>query len=264
MFVAFELRANMLYENIMSGSNSIEEDDSCNMTWYQLWLLYLFPSQLALSQSAADVIVRHTAAIGGVDRIGGVKSLRFTGTVSSDSTTVPITIIIKGKDKIRMNVAVQGRDIIQGFDGTTGWFVNPFDPALGEKSQKMDTDDIKEIKELLEWEGQLVGWKKKQYTVELADKDNSDGYIIKLTNKSGEATFYYLDSASYLITKRLRTGEITEEMLPSNYKSIGGILFPMTLETKVSGPGNINSVTTTQYQNIELNIEVDDSIFKMP
>src|SRR5437762_7921749 len=78
------------------------------------------------AQTVDDVITKHVTALGGMDNINKIKSVRFTGIFSGMGADIPVTITIKSKDKIKMDMSFQGMSMVQAYDGTIGWSINPF------------------------------------------------------------------------------------------------------------------------------------------
>lgn len=233
-----------------------------------LALLFIFAfAQNIFSQTVDDVINKHVAALGGMDKINAVKTVKYTGKFSGMGADIPVTVTIKSRNKIKMDMNFQGMSMIQAYDGTTGWSINPFS---GKKdAEKMPSEQVKEMKENAEWEGQLVNYKDKGYKAELMGKEDvegSDTYKIKITDKDGDVTFYYLDATSYLpikqVSKRkVKEKEITQEIYQSNYQQVEGVMFAMSVVIKTPGSDQTQSGT---FDKVEVNTEVDDSIFKMP
>ncbi len=231
-------------------------------------LLFLFIfSHNIFSQTVDEVIDKHVAALGGLDKINSVKSIRFTGKFSGMGADIPVTVSIKKKDKIKMEMQFQGMSMIQAYDGTTGWQINPFS---GKKdAEKMPAEQVKEMKENAEWEGQLVNYKEKGYKAELMGKEDvegSDTYKIKLNDKDGDVTYYYLDAASYLVIKqtakrKFKEKEITQEVYQGNYQAVEGIMIPMSIEIKTVGSDQSQKGT---FDKVELNVDIDDAFFAMP
>jgi outer membrane lipoprotein-sorting protein len=231
-----------------------------------LLLIFAF-SQNIFSQTVDEIINKHVAALGGLDKINSVKTIRYTGMFSGMGADIPVTITIKAKDKIKMDMQFQGMSLIQAYDGITGWSINPFS---GKKdAEKMPAEEVKEMKENAEWEGQLVNYKEKGYKVELMDKEDvegSDTYKIKLTDKDGDVTYYFLDAATYLPIKqtskrKFKEKEITQEIYQGNYQSVDGIMLAMSIEIKTVGSDQTQKGT---FEKVELNVDVDDSFFTMP
>jgi len=221
----------------------------------------------AYSQTVDEVIDNHVKALGGMDKLNAIKTAKMTGTFSGGGIDIPVTIYIKRPDEARMEMSFQGQSMIRATDGKEGWSISPFN---GKKTaEKMPAEELKEMKQQAEIEGQLVNYKDKGSKAELMGKDDMEGsevYKIKLTDKDGDVTYYYLDSQSYLILKdaakrKIKEKEINTETYYGNYKATDGVMFPMAIEFKQPGSSDSQKAVIDK---IEINPTVDDSIFKMP
>lgn len=227
-------------------------------------LFSLFMTQLSFSQSIDDVINKHVEAVGGIDKINAVKSVRITGRFSSEGVEIP-TIIIRKGDKIRMDLTIGDRRLVMAYDGAEGWMTNPF----GEKDtpENMNAEDIKDLKETGEWEGRLVNYKAKGSRVELLNNDSGEtDYKIKIITKDNDTDIYFLDASTYLLKKEqsnltIMEKQVIKELTPGDYKKISGVMFAMSSETKTSGT---NEIQKGKFDKIEVNVKIDDSQFKIP
>lgn len=230
-------------------------------------LFIIFFVSNIFSQSVDDVINSHIKALGGLDKLSAIKSIKYTGKFSGGGFEVPVIYIIKRPDKVRMDITFQGNSQIQAYDGTMGWGINPFQ---GKKDpEKMTKEREKEMREQTDIDGPMVNYKDKGNKVELMGKEDMEGsevYKIKLTDKDGDITYYYLDAGSYLIlkeTKKRKIGEkeINSETIFGNYQPTDGVMFAMAVEFREVGQTEGQKGVI---EKIETNIEVEDSYFKMP
>ena len=137
----------------------------------------------------------------------------------------------------------------------------------------MPAEELKEMKQQAEIEGQLVNYKTKGSKVELSGKEDMEGsevYKIKLIDKDGDITYYYLDASpgttQYMILKeaskrKIKEKEISTETYYGGYQAVQGVMFPMSMEFKT--PGSNDSQKGTM-DKIEVNVPIDEAIFKMP
>ena len=85
--------------------------------------------------------------------------------------------------------------------------------------------------------------------------------------KNGGTRELYLDAVTFLgvktSAKTMAHGtEIELESFLGDYKEVDGLKFPFSIEQhQVDGEGPSQKIT---FKKIELNVPVDDSIFKMP
>lgn len=231
-----------------------------------VFFMFLFISN-TYSQTVDEVIDSHVKAIGGLDKLNAIKSVKYTGKFSGGGFEVPVTYIIVRPDKVRMDITFQGNSQIQAYDGTMGWFTNPFQ---GKKDpEKMTKEREKEMRKQADIDGALVNYKDKGSKAELMGKEDMEGsevYKIKLTDKDNDVTYFYLDAGSYLIlkeTSKRKVGEkeVNSETLYGNYQQIDGVMFAMAIEFREVGSTEGQKGTIDK---IETNVVIEDSYFKMP
>jgi outer membrane lipoprotein-sorting protein len=224
---------------------------------------------LSLSaQTVDEIIAKNIAAQGGVAKLKAVQSLRMTGDIESNGTQAVFTQVYRRPMKTRLDITIQGLTLTQAYDGQNGWQVVPFtgksDP------EPMSADDLKRVQEQADFDGPLVDYKKKGNTVELIGKEKiagADTYHLKITLKSGDVRDLYLDAGTFLISKAvvktaMRGTEVELESTIGDYKEVGGMMFPFSIEQHPVGEQGPSQKIT--FKKIEPNAPVDDSIFKMP
>jgi outer membrane lipoprotein-sorting protein len=220
----------------------------------------------ASAQTVDDIIKKNTEARGGLQKIKAIKSLKMTGkiTIAGPGIELPITIQQKRPNAFRMDANFQGQPVVQAYDGETGWQVNP-----GVKEpEKMAGDDLKEAQEQADIDGALIDYKEKGHTVELLGKEDVEGtpaYKLKVTLKTGDVRYVYIDAANSLelkITAKRRSpgGEQEVDIYPGNYKPVAGVLFPFSIEQKIGGQTQVQIAI----DKIDIDAPVDDAAFKMP
>jgi len=232
-----------------------------------VFFLFILISKI-YSQSVDAVINSYINAVGGIDKINSIQTAKISESTTRRGNEVPLTITIKRPDKIRTEVTIQGQTQITAYDGNQGWTLNPF---RGSRDvEKLNQEQTKNLRESAQFEGELVNYKDKGCTAELLGKDDFEGtdvYKIKLTNKEGDVTTYYIDSQTYLILKKvtkrkMKEVEISTETLYGDYKSEDGYISPHSLEVKqVGSRGDYQKITI---EKEEFNVPVDDNIFTMP
>jgi hypothetical protein len=220
------------------------------------------------SQDADEIVNKYVNAMGGLDKIQAIKTIKLTGKVTANGMDIPFSEICKRPQMVLMESTIQGMTMKQAYDGTQGWMINPF---MGKKDPDvMSKDAEKAIKRNADFEGQLINYKDKGSKIELIGKEDLEGsqvYNIKLTDKDNDLTNFYIDADSYLLVKqndkiKVDTKEITAESILSNYKQVNGVMFPYSIESK--SPDNPMGNAKIVVDSIEINMTVDDSIFKMP
>jgi hypothetical protein len=221
----------------------------------------------ATAQTVDEIIAKHYAARGGVEKIKAVKTIRVTLRISGGGAEIPAIFENKRPESVRIEFTVQGLTGIQAYDGSAGWQVMPFQ---GKKdAEPMSGDDLKNIQEQADFDGPLMDYKAKGNTVELLGKEKvegSDCYKLKVVLKNGNVHTLFIDSESFLEVKDI--GKITQngtevevEGTLGDYKEVDGIIFPFLLEQAPKGSTQKQRLI---FEKIDLNPAIDDARFKMP
>jgi len=224
------------------------------------------------AETVDEIVQKSLEAIGGEEAWLAVQSAKVTGTMrmggsAAGAVEAPFTIEFKRPDKVRLEFTLQGMTAVSAYDGTVGWAVIPF---MGKtEPEEMAEDQLKEIKDQAEFEGVLCNAKAKGHTVELLGEEEVDGtpaYKLKVTKANGDVDVLYLDTEYYLEFKSEATREIqgTEVQVASvvgDYKEVGGLLFPHSMEIAYGG-GPAQQVMTIE--SVELGAEIADERFAMP
>ena len=218
------------------------------------------------AETADDVIARHISARGGMEKIKAIRSVDMTVKANQQGLEFPGRLQWKRPDKMRLEMTIQGKTLVQAYDGKTAWTIMPF---LGSPDpQAMSADDAKEVIEQADLDGPLVDYKAKGNAVELIGKEDVDGAPaekLKVTLKNGDVTYVYIDAETGLgvkeTSKRKQQGsEIEIDSYMTNYKAVEGVLFPFAIENKVQG----KSVGQFTIMDVKPNVAIDDQAFVMP
>ncbi len=221
---------------------------------------------VVLAQTIDEVVAKHVAAMGGADKVKAAKTVKMTGKAEIQSMEAPFVMMLKQPGMLRNEITIQGLVLVQAYDGKSGWAIVPF---TGKKDPEAVTaDEAKELQDQADlWP--LVDYKAKGNKVELLGKDKiegTDAYQLKLTRPNGDVDTIYLDADSFLEikeegTRTIRGSEQQSETSLSDYREIGGLMFPFAIESSIKGSAEKQKITL---EKVELNVPVDDSVFKMP
>lgn len=237
----------------------------------RLTFLILTTVLFSLSMSAQtvdEIIAKNITSHGGIARLKAIQSLRMTGDVGAGDMQAGFTQVFKRPMKMRLDISIQGLALTQAYDGQNGWQIVPF---TGKKDpEAMAADDLKNAQETADFDGPLVDYKQKGNTVELVGKKkigDTDAYHLKVTLKNGSVLNYFLNADTFLPFKTVakttvRGTEVELESIIGNYREVEGVMFPFSIEQhSVGGEGPGQKITLNK---IELNVPVEDFIFKMP
>jgi outer membrane lipoprotein-sorting protein len=222
----------------------------------------------AAGQSVDEIIAKYAAAMGGLDKLKAVKTARMTGKMTlGPGIEAPVVVELKRPNAMRMDITVQGMTGTQAYDGTIGWSLMPFQ---GSKTpQQMSADDVKMAQEQADMDGPLLDYKAKGHTVELVGKDKvegADAYKLKVTMKTGDVRFIYIDAEHFLQLKeegkrKIQGAEVETETIVGDYKAVDGLMFPHSMDSGQKGSPQRQKMVI---EKIELNVPIDDARFKMP
>lgn len=224
--------------------------------------LAVFATVGAYAQTVDEVVDKHVAALGGMDKLKGVTTLVTERSLSVQGMEIPSkTTIVVGKS-MRTESSVMGNSMVQVVDGSTGWMIRPAMMGGTGDPEDMPADQIKQQVGQLDPFGPLVGYKEKGNKVELVGTEKVDGkdnYHLKITTKDGQVIDEYLDTATYMVSKvKMDMNGQAGEIGFSDYKDTDGIKFANTMEIANAQMGTLSMLTT----KIMVNPKVDEAIFK--
>ena len=222
----------------------------------------------APAQTVDELVARHVAARGGYEKLKAVQTIKITRTVATQFSNVKVVIYKKRPNLFRAEQTAPGQPMVpRGINAEGAW-----DTVQGRIAQRpaaaaAETRDIDG-----DFDGLLVDWKEKGYTVTVEGKEplpDGDAYKLKVATRGGAVRYVYLDARTYL--ERRQTGMI---VLPnnrrenttldfSNYKTVDGIQFAFNIDEDRSGP-QITQSFATYTEKIELNVPMDDTLFATP
>jgi outer membrane lipoprotein-sorting protein len=222
----------------------------------------------AAAQGVDEIIAKHIAAMGGLEKLKAVKSVRMSGTMMvGPGIEAPVVVEMKRPNSMRMDITVQGMVGTQAFDGTKGWTLMPFG---GSKiPQEMAAEEMRMAEEQADMDGPLIDYKTKGNKVELLGKETVEGspaYKLQVTMKGGAVRTMYIDAEHFLTIKEearrtVRGAEVETETIAGDYKEVEGLMFPHSIDGGQKGSPQRQKMTI---QKIELNVPIDDARFKMP
>ena len=214
----------------------------------------------AQAQTVDEIINKHIEAIGGKEKLSQVKSLYIENSVEVMGNVAPVAEYLLNGKGYKSETDFNGSKIIQCYTDKSGWSVNPM--AGGTDAQPMPEEMYNAGKDHIYAGGALLDYAAKGYKAELAGKDNGS-YKIKVTNGNTEST-YFIDAASYYITKTIAKGEMMGQSIEivttfSDYKKTDfGIVLPYTKNTDMG-----NFALASKVNKVEVNKEIDPKIFEM-
>ncbi len=215
-----------------------------------------------------QLLDNHFEALGGRDAWKAMESATMAGKMTlGPGADAPFTMTFKRPEMMRLEFTFQGMTGIQAYDGSDAWAIMPF---MGKTEPELMADDqAKSIKEQADIDGPLMDWQEKGHKVELLGKEDVEGteaYKIKVDLANGDSRTIYLDSEYFIAIKQegkttLQGNEVEFETILSDYKEVGGLVFPHSIESRPKGQPQGQVITI---EEIQINPEVTDDLFAMP
>ncbi|MCU0458937.1 MAG: outer membrane lipoprotein-sorting protein [Bacteroidales bacterium] len=227
--------------------------------------LLLVSGGAVMSQTLDEVLAGHFSATG-QDNLLKINSQKITGKMIQSGIEIPFVQYAKRPGKVRLEASLQGMTLIQTFNGTEGWMINPFAGVTA--PQPMTEDQLRSVKYQADSDGMLWNWKEKGYQVTLEGQEDMEGtscYKIKLATEPGDIFTFWIDADTYILlrqnTKMTVMGNESEsDNYFSNYSMVEGIAMPGKAETKMQG----QLVMTLIFEKVEFNQELEDTLFDKP
>lgn len=217
----------------------------------------------AAPQSVDDLIAKNLEAKGGLARLKAIQSIKQTVNLKMQGTMEAVmTIYSKRPNRVRQEIKIADKTVVNAFDGVTPWIINPM--VGSNRPMAVTGPQADMLREQGDFDGPLVDYKIKGYTIALVGSETlADRKVqhLRVVSQSQQVIHLYLDAATGLEAKRATEIEMLKlEQEFSDYKAVNGITIPFTIRTFTNGvpQGEI------RVQSVEFNVAMDDAIFRMP
>ena len=237
-----------------------------------LALLMASAAGSAQSFTAEQLVAKNLAARGGQAALDAIKSIQFEGrALEPGDFELKFKQVMKRQpqgDAVRMDLTVQGLTLVQAYDGSSGWKINPF--AGRRDAERMSADEARSMGDQALVSGVLLGAVAAKSRVTYAGTEDFDGtqaYKLKIVQSDGDEYVYLLDPDTFLEIKtvesrRVRgTLQVTDYEL-GDYEKVAGVYYPMSIDSWTDGQPN-------QRQRIVIetataNVDAPASLFAQP
>ena len=227
-----------------------------------LALACLLAVSVISAQSLDDIVKKFTAA-NKLDKVGALKTIKITGSMSMMGMEIPVEVWMKNPDKVKSVMNFNGQQMIQCFDGVKGYTVNPM--AGSTDPVELSAQEVKQLQRSNMFQNYLETYLKNgQLTLAGEESVNgSPAHKIKAALDAGMVVDLFIDKSSYLLTKTSVTVDAQGQSMvldsyPSDYQDVNGLFLPMKTTTSAMGQEFVQT-----YSNVEVNVPMDDSIFQL-
>jgi outer membrane lipoprotein-sorting protein len=244
---------------------------------YKTAFFYLFLlgiTNLSIAQNVDEIINAYYETIGGKNW-NAVNGMRMTANVDQGGMSIPLEIVGMKDGRSFTKVTFMGNTMtMAAFDGKKSWITN-YMTMQPEESPAEDSENA--IRSSKEFPNALVSYKNLGYTATLLGSEKVEGtdcHKIKLEKKSmlvegkemPNVEYYYLDKENnvpVLVETEISSGEMKGQISQtkfSDYQEVNGVYFPFSTTQGLKD----GQSQTIQFEKIEVNPTVDDSMFAFP
>jgi CubicO group peptidase (beta-lactamase class C family) len=210
-----------------------------------------------------ELIEKNINARGGYEKLKAVKSLKITAKLVRPGGEEPVILTIKRPNFVHVELP----SFIGGYDGKIAWWSNR---AQLSEPQTLTAEDALDFTIYADFGDLFVDYKQKGQKIELIGIEDLDGqkaHKLKITSENGIIRYIYLDAASFLKVKESYKSknekEFGLEVIFKDFRAVDGVMFPFYHD--ITGKNLSNNWMLKQIiERIEMNVDIDDSIFKMP
>lgn len=214
------------------------------------------------SAQTLDEIVNKYYEANGIENLEKANTIYIEGTATQMGNELPMTIMVKKPNKVKVVITFNGMDIITAFDGENGYMVNPMTGDT--EPVEIPEDQLSSVQEYNMFrDNMLEAYKAGRLKLEGdEDVDGRPCYKILLTDEAGNTTTTYIDKDTMLTVRAVTEVEqmgqkMVVESNIKDYMEVNGAKFPKEITQTVSGM-DLGGIT---YDKIELDRDMDDSIF---
>ncbi len=214
-----------------------------------------FAAAQAAEPSAQELISKNLEARGGAEALKALRSIEFKGTIrfpgdfELDYVETRVRAGLGGAGAVRFDSTLQGLTLTQAYDGKSGWSINPFGGRRD--AETMSADDARALADSGLVDGPLLSAATNGSRVEYLGREDFDGtlaYKLRVSEKDGDSFVYLLDPATYLEiaiteTRKIRGAEQIFEYELGDYEKVGGVYFPMSVESGAKGSSQRQQVS---------------------
>ena len=238
-----------------------------NKKTFILLLPILLLSSSAFAQTVEDIIARAIAAEGGEAK-SRIKTMVVKGKLSVPAHGIEGDFLgyFKRPNKDQMKIIVGGSEMIQATNGSICWIIDQI-RGSGEPTQ-MPNDVCETYKRNADFDAPYYNMNAKGITAELVGKEQLEDVVVNhviLTFRDGHKRDFYFRAENNLLymakEKHLTQSgtEMVTTVIVDDYRDVEGAKYAFYNKHTT---GNVDMIL--QWEEVEINLELDDSLFEMP
>jgi len=192
------------------------------------------------AQLGPEIARRHAERAGG--KLAALKTLRAEGRTFIGSEMVPFTLLAERPTRLRVESFSPLRRVIQGYDGLQPPWISHSE-FNGGAVRPMPAPDAKDFITNADFDGPLVDYAAKGYTVDYAGEDvieSRRAFKLLVMSRTDDIFFLWVDAENHEVVKRavFRTSKqerMTIETLFKDFRPVAGVMQPHRIETAANG-----------------------------
>ncbi len=212
-----------------------------------------------------DVLARHRAAKGGMERLRAVESLKATGRYTAFSEVWPFTLYRKRPDRMLFDHRLGSKKAVFGCVGGESWWINLWYEV--DFAMKMPAVDARHLCRDAPIDGPLVdpeGHGAEIALVGPSDVDGEPAIELTATYSDGTVERWLLDPETALEMARIGPTadfgrEVEGKTWFSDFREVAGVRLPFYVESEFDIRHRVLEI-----DSVEINPELDDALFAMP
>jgi outer membrane lipoprotein-sorting protein len=212
--------------------------------------------------SVDSIVTRHLDAMGGLDRLKDILTMKKVAKVTMQGRQITTTMYFKRPNMSRQELQIDGQTVINAFDGTTPWIINPLTGF--NRPVTVSGTQAASIREDSSFDGPLVEYKSRGMLIDYVGREplgEGEAHHLRVTSASRQVRHLYLDATTYLEVKLAAEVQGSKlEQLSSDYRDVDGVKVAHHLKTVVNGAVQ----TEMRLESVEFNLPIESALFRMP
>ncbi|MGB3799331.1 MAG: hypothetical protein WA952_05910 [Lewinella sp.] len=214
---------------------------------------------------ASEIAATYIETIGGTEAWKALSAYQFEGQATMQGMQFPMTVTSAEGDKTRVEMSIQGNEMVQAYDGTTAWMYFPMQGVTEPKEMSEEESADLTSTPFLDV---FIDTEERGYQLENVEGREIEGtatYGVRVTNDEGFDRTYYFDTENMvpiMMSSTSMGGQMkgmTMETYLSDYQEVESVIIPMFMENKVNG----QTIMSMTFESAKLNPELPADYFSM-
>ena len=209
-----------------------------------------------------EIVAKHLDAMGGLQKLKSIETIKKVAKVTMNGRETKTTMYFKRPNLSRQEVTIDGKNVVNAFDGRTAWIINPltgFNRPVTISGAQLAT-----IREDSAFDAPLVDYQSRGTLVDYVGKEplgEGHAHHLRVTTATRQVRHLYLDATTYLEVKLTADVDRNKlEQLSMDYREVFGLKVAHHLKTLVNGVVQAE----THVESVLFNLPLDDKLFQMP